>query len=39
MYKKLVYYMTACYSGSMFEGLPTDINAYAVTAVGPNAEA
>jgi len=31
--------MTACYSGSMFQSLPSDINAYAVTAVGPNAEA
>jgi len=33
MYKKLVFYMEACESGSMFEGLlPTDINIYATTA-------
>lgn len=33
MYKKLVFYMEACESGSMFESLlPTDINIYATTA-------
>jgi len=33
MYKKLVFYMEACESGSMFEGLlPTDINIYVTTA-------
>ena len=33
MYEKLVFYMEACESGSMFEGLlPTDINIYATTA-------
>jgi len=33
MYKKLVFYLEACESGSMFEGLlPTDINVYATTA-------
>jgi len=33
MYKKLVFYLEACESGSMFEGLlPTDMNIYATTA-------
>jgi len=33
MYKKLVFYMEACESGSMFENiLPTNINIYATTA-------
>jgi len=33
MYKKLVFYMEACESGSMFEGhLPTDMNIYVTTA-------
>jgi legumain len=33
MYNKLVFYLEACYSGSMFENkLPTDINIYATTA-------
>jgi legumain len=33
MYKKLVFYMEACESGSMFEGLlPTNMNIYATTA-------
>jgi legumain len=33
MYKKLVFYMEACESGSMFESLlPTDMNIYATTA-------
>lgn len=33
MYKELVFYMEACESGSMFEGLlPTDANIYATTA-------
>jgi len=33
MYKKLVFYMEACESGSMFESLlPTDLNIYATTA-------
>eukprot|EP00591_Stephanopyxis_turris_P003386 CAMPEP_0195517158 /NCGR_PEP_ID=MMETSP0794_2-20130614/10103_1 /TAXON_ID=515487 /ORGANISM="Stephanopyxis turris, Strain CCMP 815" /LENGTH=525 /DNA_ID=CAMNT_0040645923 /DNA_START=98 /DNA_END=1675 /DNA_ORIENTATION=+ len=37
MYKKLVFYMEACESGSMFQGLlPTDINVFATTAA--NAE-
>ena len=35
-YEKLVFYMEACNSGSMFEGLlPTDINVYATTAANP----
>jgi len=33
MYSKLVFYLEACESGSMFEGkLPTDMNIYATTA-------
>lgn len=33
MYKELVFYMEACESGSMFEGLlPSDVNIYATTA-------
>jgi len=33
MFKKLVFYLEACESGSMFQGqLPTNINAYATTA-------
>ena len=33
MYKGLVFYLEACESGSMFEGLlPTDANIYAVSA-------
>ncbi|TKR86750.1 hypothetical protein L596_011275 [Steinernema carpocapsae] len=31
-YSKLVFYMEACESGSMFDGYPTDRNLYAVTA-------
>eukprot|EP00178_Gracilaria_changii_P003725 TRINITY_DN1561_c0_g1_i1.p1 TRINITY_DN1561_c0_g1~~TRINITY_DN1561_c0_g1_i1.p1 ORF type:complete len:409 (+),score=68.46 TRINITY_DN1561_c0_g1_i1:136-1227(+) len=32
MYSKLIYYLEACESGSMFTNLPTDINIYATTA-------
>lgn len=32
-YGKMVIYIEACNSGSMLEGLPTDINVYGVTAV------
>lgn len=32
MYERLVFYMEACESGSMFENLPKDIEIYAVTA-------
>jgi len=32
MYKKLVFYMEACESGSMFATLPKDLNIYATTA-------
>lgn len=33
MYKQLVFYMEACESGSMFEGLlPSNINIFATTA-------
>ena len=35
-YKKLVFYMEACNSGSMFKNLPTDINVFATTAANPN---
>ena len=35
MYQKLVYYMEACHSGSMFETLRDDIFVYAVTAANP----
>lgn len=32
MYSKLVFYMEACESGSMFDNLPTHLNIYATTA-------
>eukprot|EP00658_Telonema_sp_P-2_P009788 TRINITY_DN1363_c0_g1_i1.p1 TRINITY_DN1363_c0_g1~~TRINITY_DN1363_c0_g1_i1.p1 ORF type:complete len:454 (+),score=180.11 TRINITY_DN1363_c0_g1_i1:200-1561(+) len=32
MYSKLVFYMEACESGSMFQGLPSGLNIYATTA-------
>lgn len=33
MYKEMVFYMEACESGSMFEGLlPSDVKIYATTA-------
>lgn len=32
MYAKLIYYLEACESGSMFANLPKDINVYATTA-------
>lgn len=32
MYKELVFYLEACFSGSMFEDLPTNLNIYATTA-------
>merc|ERR1712056_98373 len=32
MYKHLVFYLEACFSGSMFENLTTDMNIYATTA-------
>lgn len=35
MFAKLVFYMDACYSGSMFQGLPSNINVYATTAASP----
>jgi len=36
MYKKLVFYLEACESGSMFSGLlPANINVYATTAANP----
>lgn len=36
MYAKLVFYLEACESGSMFVNLPTDINIYATTAADPD---
>jgi legumain len=36
MYQKLVFYMEACNSGSMWEGFPTDLNAFITTAANPN---
>ncbi|XP_038074119.1 legumain-like [Patiria miniata] len=35
-YQKLVFYLEACESGSMFLKLPKDINIYATTASGPD---
>lgn len=32
MYNQLVFYLEACFSGSMFESLPSDLNIYATTA-------
>ena len=34
MYKKLVFYLEACESGSMLESLPSDLNIYALSASG-----
>jgi legumain len=37
MYKKMVFYVEACESGSMFQGqLPSNINVYATTAADPH---
>jgi legumain len=36
MFKSMVIYIEACESGSMLEGLPTDLGIYGVTAVGPD---
>ena len=36
MYKKIVYYMEACHSGSMFTGLAKDDLIYALTAASPD---
>jgi len=35
MYSELVFYVEACYSGSLFVGLPTDINVFATTSADP----
>ncbi|EAR86978.1 peptidase C13 family protein (macronuclear) [Tetrahymena thermophila SB210] len=35
MYNKLVYYLEACESGSMFVNLPTNLNIYALSAANP----
>lgn len=34
-YAKLVYYMEACESGSMFVDLPKNLNIYALSAANP----
>ncbi|KAK8799483.1 hypothetical protein WA158_006032 [Blastocystis sp. Blastoise] len=36
MYKRIVYYMEACFSGSMFKSLESDLNVYALTAANDN---
>lgn len=36
MYNRLVYYLEACESGSMWQTLPTDINAYALSSTHPD---
>jgi len=36
MYKKLVFYMEACESGSMFTNLPSNLNIFAHTAANPD---
>ncbi|KAK8797346.1 hypothetical protein WA158_004554 [Blastocystis sp. Blastoise] len=36
MYKRIVYYLEACHSGSMFVDLPTDSNIYGLTAANPH---
>ena len=36
MYNKFVFYIEACYSGSMFMNYPTDLNVVAVTAANPD---
>lgn len=37
MYKELVFYLEACESGSMFDGILKDnINIYAITAANPD---
>lgn len=36
MYNRLVYYLEACESGSMWQKLPTDINAYALSSTLPD---
>jgi len=35
LFKHLLVYIEACESGSMLEGIPSDVNIYGVTAVGP----
>ena len=35
MYQKLVFYLESCNSGSMFEGLSSDLNVYTTTAANP----
>ena len=36
MYNRLVYYLEACESGSMWQKLPTNINAYALSSTHPD---
>lgn len=35
-YARLVYYLEACESGSMFQSLPANLNIYAVSAASPD---
>ena len=35
MYKNIIYYIEACYSGSIFNQLDNDLNIYALTAASP----
>jgi len=35
MFKKMVYYLESCESGSMFVNLSSDINVYALSAANP----
>lgn len=35
MYKRFLFLMEACYSGSMFKDLPSELNVYALTAADP----
>ena len=36
MFNKLIYYLEACHSGSMFKSLPNNLNIYSVTAANSN---
>ena len=36
MYKNIIFYLEACYSGSMFYNINPDLNVYSITAANPN---
>ena len=36
MYKNIIFYLEACYSGSMFYDINPDLNVYSITAANPN---